>query len=123
MIHSRGCKKPKLCSFDASFETVWDVTALTVPHLAKSLYLCRYYSSVEGGWCLCISFTIVAVREGTCIPISDDLRPILLVEVAVQIALGCWFVVTLCVAVSLKSICSERHLVECVAGVLRRVSP
>ena len=70
-----------------------------------------------------MSFTIVAVREGTCIPISDDLRPILLPEVAVQIALGCWFVVTLCVAVSLKSICSERYLVECVAGVLRRVSP
>jgi hypothetical protein len=27
-------------------------------------------------------------------------------------ALGCWFVVTLCVAVLLKTICSERYLAE-----------
>jgi succinate-acetate transporter protein len=45
-------------------------------------------------------------------------RSFLLLEVAYHLALGCWFVVTLCVAVSLKSICSERYLVECVFGVL-----
>jgi hypothetical protein len=39
-------------------------------------------------------------------------RPFLLLEVAEHAALGCWFVVTLCVAVLLKSIWSERYLVE-----------
>ena len=43
-------------------------------------------------------------------------RPFLSLEVAEHAALGCWFVVTLCVAVLLKSICSERYLVELVIG-------
>jgi hypothetical protein len=55
-------------------------------------------------------------RGQICIPKCVGVRSFLLLEVAGRLALGCWFVVTLCVAVSLKSICSEKYPVESVGG-------
>jgi hypothetical protein len=57
-------------------------------------------------------------RGQACISICVGVGSILLLEETNHLALGCWFVVTLCVAVSLKSIRSERYLVECVLGVV-----
>jgi hypothetical protein len=109
-------KPVSLCSFDASFENACIETAFC----SYEARLCTLFHYVE--WmstlflaCLApaqITYYRCSQRGQACISICVGVGSILLLEETDHLALGCWFVVTPCVAVSSKSICSERYLVE-----------